>query len=375
MTGFKKRSGQTRKGSFQGSVLAIILALLLLAALRIPGMASADFMGSTLDWAITIANSFAGWPLLLLSLLCFLVLFSFSVYPRSGLISKTWLLLPLVLISHSLVSLIGPPLAGISVRSEILDARLKSSESGIIRILHANLYLYNSRKHLREVLGLIQKYEPDVIIFHELDSHHHEYFRSQLIGYTHRINTNHPFFGYGIYSRLPLGEVSEISTRIETLATVSLSHPDPFADCQDSELFSLVTVHPVAPFNPRILKVHRRALENLRNTIESMSGNRILVTGDFNSVDWSGDVQALQKATGLRQVFNENWLFRGTYSAHWPAVFRLPIDGIWISDSVQVSAMKSVVIPGSDHLGILVDIQFPSLAKCDSLKNRHRSMP
>ncbi len=326
-----------------------------------------------LSWAVTIAESFAGWHLMVLCLIVMTVLGCLLLWNKSG--GWPWLLPPLALSLYSLISILGPAQNGVTAPD--IATRAMPDQ---IRILHANLYLYNSSETMPWVLATLRHWNPDIIILHELDVPHHAVLGSQLSDYSYqRINTTHPYFGSGIYSRVPLHNVKEISTRIETLVSFELelhqSH-GAYRHCKSPSRMSVVTVHPVAPFNPRILEIHRRALRHLAESANERDG--ILVTGDFNTVDWSADMQHLQESTGLKKVFSASFkekLFRGTYSAQWPNLFRLPIDGILVSNDLNVSGFKKIEIPGSDHLGLVVDVQWPSPENCDSLKNFQRSSP
>lgn len=147
-------------------------------------------------------------------------------------------------------------------------------------------------------------------------------------------------------------------------------------------LFRLISSHPVAPFNPRILGVHRRALNNLATAIEGSvfadkeeTGNagysdmgegfaRVLVTGDFNSVDWSADMHELHRRTGLRRLrpsgFLE-YLCRGTFPSKWPTFLRIPIDGFYVSEGLKPLGYSVVSVPGSDHLGLILDFEIKNL--------------
>ena len=352
----------------RSSVIPYLLTLLLLLA---PAFVQTLAGGSgILAWAFTIAQAFAGWHLLVFCLMLIGILATLSA--RKKLI-WAWLLPATALSIYSMVSIAGPWQMG----RLAADAEDKPS-TGALRILHANLYLYNSRETLPDLVQLIQQRDPDIIILHELDAPHHAFLGAELLKYPHRrINTKHPYFGSGIYSRLPLKNVQEISTRIETLVYFELESWPLEEGCRGEPNLTVITVHPVAPFNPRILGIHRRALDHLAHYAKP-NGHEILVTGDFNSVDWSRDMRLFQERTGLRKVYSDDFLrrlFRGTYSAQWPDIFRLPIDGVMLSDGLNVSGMERVDIPGSDHQGVLVDIQWPSEANCDSLKNLQRSRP
>ncbi len=352
------------------SVIPYFIAVVILIG---TGFASTSTGTGVFNWAITIAQSFAGWPLMALCLVSIASIGFFLLSYKSR--GWPWILPPLALSLYSLVSILGPVQKGVKA-PEIAAPGMPDQ----IRILHANLYLYNSRETMPSVLATIRHWNPDIIILHELDVPHHAVLGSQLSDYTYqRIDTTHPYFGSGIYSRVPLKNVKEISTRIETLVSFDLElyqSQGAYRHCNAPSRMSVITVHPVAPFNPRILEIHRRALKHLAESANQKDA--VLVTGDFNSVDWSADMQHLQESTGLKKVFSASFtenLFRGTYSAQWPNLFRLPIDGILVSNDLNVSGFKKIEIPGSDHLGLVVDVQWPSPENCDSLKNFQRSSP
>ena len=292
----------------------------------------------------------------------------------------------------------------------------------VLRILHVNLYLYNPPSKLHHLASIVDTYEPDLMILHELDESHAAFLRGLDFPYA-IFNIHRPYFGYGVLSRVPVKKTKEISSRLELLvelevlaaalpAGVSAGEPDTLEPRRCApEALRLLAAHPVAPFNPRILAVHRRAFlnmmaqvrfpewESLRpgaahsspnavfeywspGSLESKAargdGSPLILVGDFNSVDWSRDMERLRQSTGLKQVLHRDplqGLFRGTFSSHWPDFLRIPIDGVLVSERVNPVGFLRMEVDGSDHLGLMFDVELPLQEKCDSLKNFQRSRP
>ncbi|MCB1167684.1 MAG: endonuclease/exonuclease/phosphatase family protein, partial [Leptospiraceae bacterium] len=252
-----------------------------------------------------------------------------------------------------------------------------SDRSVRVRILHANIYRFNvAPANLQRIADLAVSESVDILILHELREEQQSFLDMQLTeSYPYRLSsTEHPYFGFGIYSNRPFFVRNLIAGRIEALASIRVQA---FPGCDD--LFDLLAVHPVAPFNPRILGVHRRTMSSLAEEITARkSAIPVVVTGDFNSVEWSPDRRNLLQKSGLRQaVSSDRWeqLFRGTYDARWWETFRLPIDAVLVSGDIRVLELRRVAMAGSDHLGLLADVQIPDSANCASLRNFHRLSP
>lgn len=81
-----------------------------------------------------------------------------------------------------------------------------------------------------------------------------------------------------------------------------------------------------------------------------------IVAGDFNDVAWSHTTRLFQRLSGLRDPRVGRSLL-STYHARYP-MLRYPIDHVFVSDGFRVAGLARVRIPGSDHLGIVADLDF-----------------
>lgn len=346
-----------------------------------------------------------GWLLSLGSLAAGLLVFLLSFRWRR---TRIWTLFPLTVLASCLILTLRPAFEGFVGATPVdLSSRNRPS-SNTIRILHANIYRFNDARGLNELIHTIEKMDPDIVVLHELEKEHLELpvwrdspddGRSRdaasstdgpTFPYPYRIiNTEHPYFGYGVFSRYPLRNARQVSTRLEALVSVDVGCVSPAmahgensgirAACtkggSDRPLFRLISSHPVAPFNTRILGVHHRALNNLVEEIErsdfppdkdgkladeGLLATPILVTGDFNSVDWSSDMLRLHRRTELHRLRPSGFLDffrRGTFPSHWPSLLRIPIDGFYISRGLKPLAYSIIRISGSDHMGLIMDFE------------------
>lgn len=417
-----------------------------------------------LHWIFTLAFSFSGWPLLILAAILTGAMVVQQLRGRAA-VAPWWLaVLPLWVYSVTILCYPFSPAyraptallenkaaeagetqeaarsdkTGATEAGETQEvAKADESEEALdrgqireaarttsIRIIHANIYRYNQNQTLKELSQSLLDQGADILVLHELEDRHRSILeKAWQERYPHRfINTTHPYFGFGIYSRYPLQDRLQRFTRLEALASARVitcsrtEAPDrtrenpgarktgeipetrrnrenpgidevrpggweaggPSGQGPGLRGFHLITSHPVAPFNPRILQVHFRALRNLKQEMDRLESSEtpVVITGDFNSVDWSMDMQLLGRSYQMvRDREFRDVLFRGTFPASWPELFRLPIDGFLVSRNLRLRDFRRVHLPGSDHLGLMLEFQLEGLENCEEDRNLQRSSP
>ncbi|GAB4385237.1 MAG: hypothetical protein Kow0022_10390 [Phycisphaerales bacterium] len=82
----------------------------------------------------------------------------------------------------------------------------------------------------------------------------------------------------------------------------------------------------------------------------------LIIAGDFNATPTSNTSRMLADRTGTRRC--KPLLRAGTYPADWPAPFRLCIDDALVSDHFRVTAWQTIHLPGSDHRGVRLSLEY-----------------
>jgi endonuclease/exonuclease/phosphatase (EEP) superfamily protein YafD len=214
-----------------------------------------------------------------------------------------------------------------------------------VRVLHANLLFSNGRP--TDMIGTLEALDADVLAFTEYTAAHSALLHQSAVArdYPHRVE--HPVGmtgGSAIWSRHALSEVATPPARDQSSGAV-VSTPEPF---------TLYVVHPSSPFVA--LDGWHRELDGLRSLHVDRSGPA-LVVGDFNADHWHPPFRRL-----LAAHWNDaHHLMRRPFSASWPTDRRpVPpftrLDHALVNDQLVVRDVRNVVVPGSDHLGLVVTI-------------------
>lgn len=238
--------------------------------------------------------------------------------------------------------------AGVALSQPLLVRPRQPPETGgatPVRVFHANLLFSNERP--TEMVGTLANLDADVLTFTEYTTAHSTLLHDSLVAdqYPHRIE--HPVGktgGSAIWSRHPLSEVATLPARDQSSGAV-VGTPEPF---------TLYVVHPSSPFVE--LDGWHRELDDLRSLHVDRTGPA-LVVGDFNADHWHPPFRRLLVA-GWRDAHH---LLRRPFSASWPTDRRpVPpftrLDHALVNDQLVVRDVRNVVVPGSDHLGLVVTV-------------------
>ena len=94
----------------------------------------------------------------------------------------------------------------------------------------------------------------------------------------------------------------------------------------------------------------------LRATVDANLNQPLVIAGDFNAIDDHGPLQALRR-DGLKSatdIVGAGWL--PTYPARRLLPPLLPIDHVMINNRLTATSIRTVKIPGTDHLGLITTI-------------------
>lgn len=150
-----------------------------------------------------------------------------------------------------------------------------------------------------------------------------------------------------VFSRFPLSQSSSYghSAFTQWVTTVSVPGRAPVR---------LVAAHPCNPYCGRGLFAADHAL--LEGTVRANRGFPLVVAGDLNAIDDHAPLVRL-RADGMRSatdLVGAGWVPTYPADRSFPPVF--PIDHVLVNDQLTVTALRTVRLPGTDHLGLVATV-------------------
>lgn len=156
-----------------------------------------------------------------------------------------------------------------------------------------------------------------------------------------------------IYSRFPLSDPEAVSDHF-MLPESSFQQWAATAAVPQLGPVRIIAAHPCNPY----CGFHRFAVEHaqLRAAADANLARPLIIAGDLNATDDQGPIRDLRR-DGLRSatdIVGAGWL--PTYPADrsvWPL---LPIDHVLVNRFLTATAISSLRVAGTDHLGLRVQI-------------------
>ncbi len=214
-----------------------------------------------------------------------------------------------------------------------------------LKLLSLNLW-YLNEDHARTIQALLAS-GADVIATVETTREWSNSLTALAPTYPYHVDCVGTVFrcGVALYSKLPFAEsyAGRIDGALPTIATITL-------DWQGKPL----KIAALQLINPLIGLEHDFQADQAAvatGYFAQVEGD-LVVMGDFNSAPWSALQNGLRAATGLDN--------RGRLAFTWPswapAIFRLPIDQIFVRGGIVARNVRAGAPEGSDHLPILGEI-------------------
>lgn len=218
------------------------------------------------------------------------------------------------------------------------------ADSSTFRVATANLLMTNRRGGA--VARALRSVGADVLVLHEYTRGMHARIHASLAAeYGESVVAfGEDAYGFGVYAREP----------VEGEQVILGEHPAVKVLLREYGL-TLWAVHPTAPMSPTL--VHRQ-VEHLGAVAKAVAegGGRRIIAGDFNAVPWNREMRRLKRVAGLVHAVPSGFrLPKPTYPSPLPVV---PIDHVLVDEGTRTLDRNTFRIPGSDHIGVFVDIQF-----------------
>ncbi|PMR68138.1 endonuclease/exonuclease/phosphatase family protein [Halomonas heilongjiangensis] len=238
-----------------------------------------------------------------------------------------------------------------------VQAAEPGQEARCLTVLVANVLTPN--RNADRLVGLIQRYDPDVIVTLESDGWWQQRLDAALdADWSHSVKVPlDNLYGMHLYSRLPL-----LAPRVEWLIQEDIPSIHTDIALNSGDIIRLHALHPRPP-------APNESEESLWRDAELLLvGKRIhetpmptLVVGDLNDVAWSRTTRLFCRVSGMLDPRQGRGMF-STFHADYPFL-RWPLDHIFVSEHFTLEAMSRLPGFGSDHFPILATLCFrPSRA-------------
>lgn len=220
---------------------------------------------------------------------------------------------------------------------------------GTLRIAHLNVYQMNQRHD--EVLRSAIASGADVLSLQEVSDEWADALREGLAPtypYSH-VEARNNCYGIALFSKLPFADVQTSGVEgAPFIEAVVRSEHGPVR---------IVSVHATSPISYAHFQRRNALLKHLATTIDARAMPTVLV-GDLNTVHWDRAYRNFHIRSGLQPV-------NGPALRTWPSIgpiALIPLDHLMISPGIGATDVQRFTIPGSDHRGLVADIQLPAHA-------------
>jgi endonuclease/exonuclease/phosphatase (EEP) superfamily protein YafD len=156
-------------------------------------------------------------------------------------------------------------------------------------------------------------------------------------------------YGIALFSRIPFQEVRTITLDGTPMIEAVLKRAD--------RPVRLLAVHATSPISYAHFQRRNRQLEEVARH-RGQDDTATVVVGDLNTVPWDRAFRRLCARAGLRSTTPAT-------QRTWPSVGPLaliPLDHLLISPGITLAGLRTVHIAGSDHKGLLAELNISSHA-------------
>ena len=204
-----------------------------------------------------------------------------------------------------------------------------------------------------EVIDYIEAVDPDLVLLHEASRPWEVAVESSDLDYDEviRPRSDDLIFGTLVLVRGQDVEAVSFGYDLASPRAVELTYTPHGWDSQ----ISVLGTHPVAPTDKERAGLRDAQLEFAGEWAADQSG-QFFVVGDFNATPWSAPFRQLMGSADLRNSQNGFGL-QATFSTESFGLFRVPIDHLVHSASLEVTDRQLGPALGSDHFPLVVTLQ------------------
>ncbi|MFO0500124.1 MAG: endonuclease/exonuclease/phosphatase family protein [Pseudomonadota bacterium] len=233
---------------------------------------------------------------------------------------------------------VGPVLVALVLAAwgMALPTQPTPAAAGVTRIAHANTLLYLNRP-AEPKLAFAKNSGAEVVSLLEISP--------ELVNILGTISGTYPHMANS-GGRLPMVLLSTYPiTRAqgwgERMVLYHIAKPN--------AAYYVLQVHPQSPFTPEAFTMRNERLALLAETLKGLP-QPLIVLGDMNTTPWDSALAPL--FTTVQQA--GGWRARvPTFPSFMPLT---PIDALYFTQPFTEIGLQHIKVPGSDHLGIVVDL-------------------
>lgn len=210
--------------------------------------------------------------------------------------------------------------------------------------------VYSGNPDTRHLFDLVALEKPDLVFLQEVTAA-----RSRELGtlrdqYPYSLNIpREDNFGIAVLSRYPFSNARVIESP-------PYGYPSLVVDVDiDGQHATFVTTHPSPPLDAAGFDARNIQLASIAELLADATGPRVLI-GDLNTTMWSAYYEQLVTTTGLVDARHGHGVLPS-----WPTQLpfaMIPIDHCLVSDGIAVRRVRTGPDIGSDHLPLVVELQF-----------------
>lgn len=278
------------------------------------------------------------WPLELLQALALQVMVVGVLILILGIATRQWMSIVLSLTAIMLICWqMHPyhPVMQLPIESE-RDVRV-----GVFNVYHAN-------QNFSEGVEAILSADCDVLAVLEVSGTWDIALVEGLANvypYSVRVPHNECCYGMSVYSRLPILANTVLRFTRDPVIKVVVS--------MNGKEVDVWSVHTRPPIFPNDTEERNFLLSQVAEEIAA-SGRPALLLGDLNIVPWAKEFKQMKAVSGMDDARRG---FLATYPMEL-GIPLIPIDHVLHTDAFSTSFCRAVIIPGSDHKGLVAGLNY-----------------
>lgn len=242
-------------------------------------------------------------------------------------------------------------------RKQVNSARSTDPER-TLKLLSVNVLMTNTHHH--KLIAQINRHQPDVVVTLESDANWEAALRAIEKDYPYQMaEPLDNLYGMHLYSKLELIEPKVAYLFDENIPSIHAKVVLP-----SGERVRLYCLHPMPPSPTEAADATLRDAEILMvGKHIKKHGKPSIVLGDLNDVAWSRTTKLFTRISGLLDPRVGRGFFN-TFHAKLP-LLRWSLDHIFHSPCFELNQIQRMPSIGSDHFGMLVDLQLEPKAAAE----------